>query len=223
MQVLNSRLEFSKKSPIIRWLSTATPDDIAFIEFILGCNEIALDVNATDKDGKTAFQVVHENNRIRKYIPVKLLFKRGYRLTEADKVFFSKLSDIEIEGIDIMVYEFCNNLNDRTLVDAVFNYTKQLFVIESARQKRIVGFNYKSNEWIAFANNAVDHYSEHWECIELAFKKYGLWDILTNSDKKGTFANKVQFFYSARPKQDYDFDKVFRDLYPELGSLENAL
>lgn len=223
IQVLNSLLEFSKKSPIIHWFSTATTDDIAFIEFILDCNEISLDVNATGKDGKTALQAIYENSNIRKYFPVKLLFKHGYKLTETDRVFYSKLSDNETESIDIMLLEFCSRLNDRTLVDAVFNYPKQLFAIESARQKRIIGFNYKADEWIAFANNSIANYREQWEYIELAFRKYGLWDVLTKTDKKGTFANKVQSFYSMRPKQDYDFDKVFRELYPELGSLENAL
>lgn len=223
IQVLNSLLEFSKKTPIIHWFSTATTDDIAFIEFILDCNEISLDVNATGKDGKTALQAIYENCNIRKFFSVKLLFKHGYKLTETDRVFYSKLSDNETENIDIMLLEFCNRLNDRSLVDAVFNYPKQLFAIESARQKRIIGFNYKADEWIAFANNAIANYRAQWEYIELAFRKYGLWDVLTKTDKKGTFANKVQSFYSMRPKQDYDFDKVFRELYPELGSLENAL
>jgi hypothetical protein len=226
LQVLNSCLGFTKKSPIIHWISTATPADIAFMEFILNCNEIDLDVNVTDKDGKTALQVICENKEIRNYyyVPIiKLLFKRGYRLTDTDNAFFSGLSHLERDKIDFMVYEFCNNLTDRTLVDAVFKYSRQLCVIESARQQKIYGFNYKSNEWVAFANNAIDHYREHWEYIELAFKKYGLWEALTNLDKKGTFANKVRSFYSAKPKQDRDFDKVFRELYPDLGSLENAL
>ncbi|MBL8098601.1 MAG: hypothetical protein JNK81_05435 [Anaerolineales bacterium] len=224
LQILNSRLQFIKKSPVIYWLTTATQTDTAFIEFVLTCDEIDINVNASSKDGKTAFQALYENKRIRRHdIIAKLLFKRGYILIETDKIFFSKLSSIEREGFDNIVFDLCNRLTDRTLVDAVFVYEKQLCSIESAKQKEIIGFNYKQNEWLAFANNAIQNYPKHWEYIELAFKKFGLWDTLAISDKKRTFANKVKSFYLSRPKQDFDFDRVFRNLYPELGGLENTL
>lgn len=220
LQVLNERLGFTRKPQVIRWLSTTTQDDIAFIEFIFSHKEIKIDVNETDKDGKTAFQAVYENKGIRHhFVPAKLLFERGYRLTETDKVFFLKLSDDEREHIDISVYDLCNRLTDRTLVEAVFKYTKQLWAIESAQRGEIIGFWYKSNEWVALANNAVDNYSECWEYIELAFKKFGFWDMLI---KKESFTNKVKAFYATRPKQDPDFDIVFKDLYPKLGGLEGT-
>lgn len=223
LRVLNSHLGFTKKPPVIRWFSTADQNLIAFIEFIFLCKEIDFDVNAINEEGKTAFQVFYENEKIRhNIIPIKLLFKRGYRLTEADKVFFSRLSPLEKVELDIVAYDFCNHLTDRTLVDAVFSYLRPLCSIESAKRQEIIGFKYKPNEWVNFANNAIHNYPEYWEYIELAFKKFGLWDILTNLDKKGTFFNKVQSFYSTRPKQDYGFNRVFRNLYPELGSLEDV-
>ena len=55
-----------------------------------------------------------------------------------------------------------------------------------------------------------------YEYIELAFKRFGLWDRLIQFDTKGTFWKKVEQFYSEMPKQKYDFDEVFNDLYPEL-------
>jgi competence CoiA-like predicted nuclease len=120
LQELNSTLGFinklkTKKLPIIHWLSTATQDDVAFIEFILNCDKIELDVNETDKDGKTAFQAVYENKDIYNYIPIISLFKRGYKLTENDKAFFSTLENIERDRKnDIIIYNFCNNLSNRT-------------------------------------------------------------------------------------------------------------
>lgn len=219
LQVLNERLGFTRKSPVIHWFSTVDRDDIAFVEFIFGRKEIEFDVNATDKDGKTSFQAVYENKEIRRHdIPAKLLFERGYKLTEADRVFFSKLSPEERE-IDITVYNFCDHLADKTFVEFVFQYKKQLWAIESAKRQEIIGFWYKPNEWVALANNAVDNYGECWEYIELAFKKFGLWDTLI---KKESFANKVRAFYEKRPKQDSNFGKVVKDLYPELGDLENS-
>lgn len=224
LEVLNSCLEFTKKSPIIRWLSTATQNDIAFLEFVLGCNEIDLDVNATDQDGKTAFQVIYENKNVfHQYVPVKLLFQRGYKLTEADKTCFLRRYPLEQDEdrIHFKIYEFCNELIDKTLVDSVFTYERQLRVIESVKQRKMIGFGYQPNGWVALANNAIDNYFGCWEYIELAFKKFGLWDTLIKLDKKGTFTNKHQAFYSKKPKQDSAFEKVLKELYPELGSLEN--
>lgn len=222
IQTLNSVLDFksesSNKTPaLLFWLKTAIQDDIAFIEFILDCTEIDLDVNATDKDGKTAFQAICENQEIYKDIPIRSIFKRGYKLTDSDKDFFLKANSHDINRKnDLYTYEFFNRLFNRNLVDSAFKHSKLLFIIESASQKEIIGFNYKPNEWIAFANNAIQYYSEYWEYIEMAFKGSGLWEFLIESDRKGTFEKKVQSFYSEMSKQKYDFDEVFKDLFPEL-------
>lgn len=102
----------------------------------------------------------------------------------------------------------------------MFRFSKLIFIIESARQGELITFNYKGNKWVAFANNAIQYYSEYWEYIELAFKRFGLWDKLIQLDTKNTFQRKVEQFYSEMPIQKYDFDEVFNDLYPEL---ENTL
>ena len=107
-------------------------------------------------------------------------------------------------------------------MESVCTHSKLLFIIESARQKEIIGFNYKPTEWIAFSNNAIQYYSKYWEYIELAFKHFGIWNILTDSDKNGTFAKKVHAFYSEMSEQDFDFDDVFRDIYPELTYLHEG-
>jgi hypothetical protein len=107
-------------------------------------------------------------------------------------------------------------------VESVFKHSKLLFIIESARRQEIIGFNYKRNEWVAFANNAIQYHSEYWEYIESAFRRFGLWDILTKSDKKGTFVRKLKTFYSEKPQQKYDFGEVFKELYPELSYLHET-
>jgi len=229
LQVFNSTLGFADKlksniSPIFKWLKTAKKDDAAFIRFILRCDVIEFDINDTDKDGKTAFQAAHENKDIYKYIPIKLLFQRGYRLTESDEIFFSEFQghDSKDKNDKITIYKLYNKLTDKTLVESVCTHSKLLFIIESARQKEIIGFNYKPTEWIAFSNNAIQYYSKYWEYIELAFKHFGIWNILTDSDKNGTFAKKVHAFYSEMSEQDFDFDDVFRDIYPELTYLHEG-
>ena len=53
--------------------------------------------------------------------------------------------------------------------------------------------------------------------IELAFKKYELWELIIEKDeKKKTFQNKLQVLYKNFPKQMFDFEEVFRELYSEL-------
>jgi hypothetical protein len=147
---------------------------------------------------------------------IKSIFNRGYNLTEADRDFYTGLFKNDRDKMnELIIFSFCNNLSDRELVDSVFTHSKRLLIIESARRNEIVGFNCGPDEWIAFANNAIQYHSEYWEYIELAFKDYGLWDKLIKLDKKKTFQNKVQSFYLKMPEQKFDFDEVFQDLYPE--------
>ncbi len=223
LQILNTRLGFTDKNkikepPLLKWLKTAHIDDIPFIEFIINCSEIDLDVNETDIAGKSALQLLMEIKYADFYNPIASLFKRGYILTIADKDFILNLN-LEFERKnDIYVYDLYNKLTNKNLVYSVFKHRKLLFIIESARIKEIIGFNYKKTEWIAFANNAIQYYDEYWEYIEIAFKGFGLWDILISEDRKGTFEKKVQAFYANMKRQKFDFDVVFKDLYPELNN-----
>ncbi|MFA5330664.1 MAG: DUF6035 family protein [Prolixibacteraceae bacterium] len=227
LQLLNSRLSFNNKEkfknpPLLQWIKKATQDDVAFIEFILTCRGIEIDVNERNLENRTAFQEIYENKNILKYIPVKSLLKRGYRITEGDIAFCRTMTNLDNDKkMDVHLYTICNNLSNRDLVDKSFLFTKLLLIIESAKRQEIIGFNYKPDEWVAFANNAIQYYSEYWEYIELAFNNYGLWDRLIELDKKGTFQKKVQTLYSKMPKQKFDFDEVFQDLYPELTNWES--
>lgn len=88
--------------------------------------------------------------------------------------------------------------------------------IQSAKLNQVTGFGYPPNAWIAFANNAAEHYKEYWEYIELAFKKYGIWGNLIKLDKKGTFQEKLQKLYRENPTQNYDCEEVIKDLFVEM-------
>ncbi len=89
-----------------------------------------------------------------------------------------------------------------------------LCIIESSKRQSITGFRYKPDEWAAFGNNAIEHYKNYWEYIEIAFKKYGIWNKIINADRKGTFQKKLQQLQL--PPQAFDFDPVFLELYPEI-------
>lgn len=219
LSVLNKTLNLKGKSisPLIKWIDESTQDDAVFLNFILKTNKIELEINTID-NGRTPLQALFENENIYKTTPALSLFQVGYRLTESDNLKLSELKEKQkISEADFYIFKFCNNLTDRNLVSDVVTFQKQLFIIESARKEKLVWFSYTTgNIWVSFANNAIQSYSEYWEYIELAFKRYGLWDKLIQLDTKGTFQKKVEQFYSNIPRQKYDFDEVFNDLYPEL-------
>ncbi|HHT23310.1 MAG TPA: hypothetical protein GXZ87_08385 [Bacteroidales bacterium] len=218
IKVLNEHLGLQKtvnkgKAPLIIWIDTAKQDDVPFLEFIIEADKIAFDRNKPDEYGKTALQALLNNKNIFSQRPIKSLFKAGYKLTNNDYEFL--LSQKDIEETSVHTYILCNRLSDRSLVDDVFKLKMVLFIIESAIQGKIIGFNFTGNKWISFANNAIEHYSNYWRYLELVFKRTGLWNKLIESDRKGTFQNKLRELYSDMPPQNHDFDNVFYDLYPE--------
>lgn len=216
--VLNKTLNLKgkSKSPLIKWIDEATQDDVVFLSFVLKTNKIDLDINTND-NGRTPLQALFENENIYKTTPALSLYQAGYTLTESDNLKLNELKEkLKISEADFYIYKFCNNLTDRNLVSDVLQFSKLLFIIESARSKELITFNFQGNKWVSFANNAIQYYSEYWEYIELAFKKFGLWDELIKLDIKGTFQKKVEQFYSKMPRQKYDFEEVFNDLYPEM-------
>lgn len=217
-EVLNLKGKIvESKPPLIKWIDEAKQEDVPFLEFILHTNKIELDINKTDNSDRTALQAILLNSNIHNTLPIKSLFKAGYKLTDNDQEFLKELQETQKDFIaDAQIYKLCNNLTDRSLVDDVFSFSKLLFIIESARQGELIYYNFTGNKWISFANNAIQYYSEYWEYLELSFKRFELWDKLIQLDKNGTFQKKVEKFYSQMPRQKYDFDRVFNDLYPEI-------
>lgn len=205
------------KPPLIKWIDEAKKYDASFLEFILTTKEIKLDINTIDNIGRTPLQAIFQNDAIYKTLPILALFQAGYKLTENDSQTLTELMEQQrITDTDFHILKIYNSLTNRDLVPVAYRFSKLLFIIESARQDKLITFNFTGNKWVSFANNAIQYYSEYWEYIELAFKRFGLWDKLIKLDTKATFQKKVEQFYSDMPEQKYDFDEVFKDLYPEF-------
>lgn len=205
------------KPPLIKWIDEAKKYDAPFLEFILTTKEIELDTNTIDNIGRTPLQAIFQNDAIYKTLPILALFQAGYKLTKNDSLTLTELMEQQrITDTDFHILKIYNDLTNRDLVPVAYRFSKLLFIIESARQDKLITFNFTGNKWVSFANNAIQYYSEYWEYIELAFKRFGLWDKLIQLDTKATFQKKVEQFYSDMPEQKYDFDEVFKDLYPEF-------
>jgi len=217
----NLNLEAKEGSPLIKWIDFAETNDFPFIDFIIRTKEIGINVNRL-KNGRTPFQALFENKKIlSKTSLIYSLFFSGYSLTEKDNLLLSKLKDDnEVSESNFHLFKICNRLSNKSLADDVYHFSRIILIIESALKNEMLGYNFKGNKWVSFANNAIQYYSDYWEYIELAFKRYGLWNQLIESDKKGTFQKKLETFYSKMPQQKYDFDNVFYDLYPDLEETE---
>ena len=218
LTVFNQILNLKAKNPLVKWISTAKQQDVSFLEFIIDCKEIDYDVCEKDSNGTTASLELLSNKNItyKKHL-IKKLIQRGYYINEVEFEVFSKKIEDDFERTkEIKLFQIANNLVDRSLVESVFTHSNLVFIIESARCQEITGFRYKPNAWVAFANNSIEYYKQYWEYIELSFKYYGLWEKLIAFDKKRTFQKKLECLYNNYPEQQYDCDKLIRELYPEI-------
>jgi hypothetical protein len=221
--VLNKKLRFNIRGssdlpPVNKYLREATKVEWEFLRFLLQNERIWLDVNSKDKGGITAMQEIYNNHHlINKQSYVCLLLKRGYTLTTEDEMFLgdapgSKNNDPR----NLLLYTICNKLRNRSLVDIVQTNTSLIYILESAQRNNIVEFSYKPDQWLAFGNNAVHSYGKYWNYIESTFRHYGIWDKILEQDKKNVFKTKLAALIGNMPEQDYSFDEVFKELYPEI-------
>lgn len=222
LSTLNQSSAFKPKDgqPRIHyWFSIAQKEHYNFLEFMLGCKKIELNVNERSKSNKSLLSTLFENEFLdNKMWLTREILKRGYIFDSDDEPLISKLNyDPKQVQSTIILCHLTKQFNDKNLIDKLFEHSNLICTIESAKRHEIVGFGYKPNEWIAFANNAVHSYKEYWDYIEIAFKHFGIWDKLISLDKKGTFQKKLEKFYSEQPLQNYDCDRLFRELYPELN------
>ena len=222
LSILNKSSAFKPKDGQPRlqyWFSIAKKKHFNFLEFMIDCQKIDLDFNERSKENKNLLTSLFENKLLdNKMWLAREILKRGYVFNSEDELLIKKLNyeQKQIQST-IILYYLANHLKDKNLIDKLFEHSNLICTIESAKRNKIVGFGYKSDEWIAFANNAVHSYKDYWEYIEIAFKYYGIWDKLISLDKKGTFQKKLKKYYDEEPLQNYDSDRLFKELYPELN------
>ncbi|MBF6643958.1 MULTISPECIES: DUF6035 family protein [Chryseobacterium] len=214
IQELNAQMDLKNPSritpPIITWIKRSNEENYSFLMFILQCTKISFDINTISPDGTTPFLAIYINKDIRqKRYFCQLLFGRNYKLQKQDYDFITTSN-----GRDFVNYQIWNKLKNRNLVSIASERDSFLLILESAKSKEIKGS--KLANWTAFANNAIQYYAHYWEYIELAFKKFDIWDLIIFHDTKSSFQQKLQNLYSNFPHQSYDIDECVRDLYPDI-------
>jgi hypothetical protein len=220
LEVFNDKLALRgrKKPALIEWISNAENEDNSFLEFIVRCEKIDLDINDIGDDGASLFQTIIRNDAVHSYTLIRAILKRGYKFTATDEILLSELPKTDNDGIyKAGLFNVIKRVSNRTLIDQVYKHDKLVLIIESARLKTIVGFKYKADQWVAFANNAIQYHAEYWEYIESALKHYGIWETIIAQDHKLSFQKKVTEFYKNMPVQKFDFENVYNELFPELA------
>jgi competence CoiA-like predicted nuclease len=223
MERLNLMLDLdqrtkSGKPRINHYIATMQDNDYSFMSFLLSERRLEFDVSLHDNAGVTAFQdLIKSPAQISKYALIKSLFNRGYKLTESDRnAYFETGNATDHEkDADLVLFKWLSEVDSPIDVGLIYRNTSILYTLESARQNRIIFFRLKG--WKNIALNAVEKYKENWDCIELAFRKYGIWEQVFRDDKKHTFKNKLEKLNENKPSQNKLLeDQVIRVLFPEI-------
>ncbi|WP_347216187.1 DUF6035 family protein [Chryseobacterium sp.] len=219
---LNKKLSIDSKFALQRWLKSADNESFNFLKFIFENYDFVYDINIVDLEGNTVLDILFKRKDLKnKDLIFELIVKRGYKINDKDeKHLFDFWKDYpEVAENIIMLSNFAKKFEDPFLRGYLFQFKNIIRIIESAKQGKIIGYAYKDNEWIKFANNALNSNAKYWEYIEIAFKHYGLYEKLILLDKKGSFRNKLNQYYAIPEKTDHSFKWIFNELYPELAKL----
>lgn len=217
LEIFNSALDLkSKETPVIKWIKSAKSKDWKFLDFIITCKRIDKDLNEKGQDEKTTFQTLIENENLENYHKeslLKSLLEFNYKLNSIDEEI---LSEFLQNPERYFLYKTCNQLTNRTLIPQVFKHPQVLYIIESAKRQKVIGYAYKTKKWIQIANLAIDNYKDYWDYIVLAFSHFNTWEQIKEEDTKGTFLKKFQNVYLATQNQNLELEELIKELYPEI-------
>lgn len=152
-------------------LDNASELESAYYQFVVSSPEVGIDFDQFKE--KTLLMSILGNDKLRISVIIGL-FQNGYILSEQDKSFIKEIKptkgDYNYEKLIWIVYWF-NKLKNKELISIICLYHKQLFSILSAIKGKVIGLRWKEHELIQVANNAIEHYENCWNIIEMAFKK----------------------------------------------------
>lgn len=222
-KLLNKKLNIKGrvKNPAVHvWLEKADNNDLSFLRFLLLCETIEFDINQRDCDGRSVLNVLLNNNDIRyKEFLFRCLVYRGFLIDKSDEKLLVDFYNTKAESdVMILFFNMSKKMKDSLSRYELYEQRKLLCILESIKQKKIIGFNYKQGNWIQFANHAISNYTEDWRIFQRAFEYYGLWKELMKLDKKGTFLKKLRKFNDVCGYRDgYKNRLLLVQLYPELN------
>ena len=216
LKTLNRLLKLKeRKHPLITWVDNSKKEDWWFIEFLICSQEIEKNLNEKKNDGISLLMSIIQQQiwaEQEKRHLLKRLVSNGYVIDSRDECELRIL----LPEDEVFLFIQIQKLKDKSLSSLVFLNSKVLFIIESAKRKDLIGYNYRNKKWIQLANNALHYHDTYWEYIELAFKRFHTWELIEKEDTKGSFEKKLRGYHENLPNQDFDIDQLIHELYPEL-------
>lgn len=222
IEVFNSKLGFTKAGNYhinSYYANTQTEKDKKFLGFLLNCDNIWIDVNGTDKEGKSVLQALYSNPAlVGRHSFLINLFKRGYKLKESDISFLEELPDSGNYGAQngLALCQILDRLQNRKLSDLVYWNGSLACILESARLQKIVGYKFKPDAWHQLANIVLPSHGKHWSYVDSTFKYYSTWEKIFAMDRKGNIQKKYNALILSIPQQIKKFEPAFNDLFPEV-------
>ena len=197
---------------LIELLDKAFEFESAYYKFLLSSPEVGIDF--TKYSNKTLLMSVLGNEKLQISVIIGL-FENGYLLSEQDKSYIKETKPTK-GGYSfnefIWIIDWFNRLKNKDLVSIICTYRKQLFTVLSAIKGRIYGFGY--SKMVSVANNAIEHYRNCWNIIELAFRKNTtIWKEITCTPSFAKKQNELDF---SQVTHSQNFEALCRDLFPEL-------
>jgi hypothetical protein len=135
------------------------------------------------------------------------IFENGYTKNLADDNYF--FSNQEVKKDSFYISKAFYLVNNKFLIHNISNIEKIIFTIESIKNKRVIG--YKFPKLIQIANNAIEHYQDHYDLIIRAMQIYGVYDELITIK---SFSTKIE---NIKPiEQNHKYDELLKLIFPNL-------
>ncbi|HCZ35475.1 MAG TPA: hypothetical protein DHV26_06055 [Cytophagales bacterium] len=188
-----------------------------FLKYLLSNNRFDKHLNTKNSEGQNLLEAVlsHPKLLFRQRI-IQLMFANGYKLTGSDNNYITSCviphesrQEREMRIIKIHAYNYLKKLH---MIEIYDKLEGAIMVMLTAKHNKIIGFGFKN--FIEVANNAIHNYKNVWHYIERVLRHYKRWDVLIESDTKGTFREKLRAYQEGDAEKNYEAEAILIRLFP---------
>ena len=111
---------------------------------------------------------------------------------------------------------YFEKVNDYEHIDIIDKNIYFFFLIEVAKQGKVILIGNGKQGIVWLANYAINSYKKYWYYLDIAFKHYNFYKKIQLFDKKGTFKRHKEKLENVKLDKNEDIEKVIWTLFPEL-------
>lgn len=216
---LNKKIEKKTKYYFFEIIKNATEKSQGVLKFFLLNKKLKFNINDLYEQ-KSLIELMSENKN---FIDIRfnelfhLIIDRGYEFksNDYDKLenLFSKNKFYDIKDYNLL--KLYIQLENKALKEYVFDYYWVIMLIKSIIAGKIIGCNYKENEWIQFFNLVYKNKKDCFGYVVDIIKKENKTDYFVNLKKGETLKEKIKEAESYNLKNDEKFKIIFEDLFED--------